>query len=183
MARENRPPTEPPWEALEALAAGELPPAEARALEARIRAEQGWTDAYAEVREVERRLRDEPLLPLPPMLVERVMAELLPTARERPLVVLARAAAAVLVFIASWLAFSGDVPALADIGPRTEVAAALPQVLASAPEGRLPAEIGPATEGVDVASALAAAGALLLGLGLALNLRWHRSAATPREST
>ena len=185
MPPENRPPTEPPWEQLEALAAGELGPAEARALEARIRTEQGWAYAYAEVREVERRLREERLLPLPLPLVQRVLADVLPSVRrERPMVVLARVAAAVLVFVSSWLAFSGEVPALANIGPRTEVAAVLPEVLEAAPTGgQLPPEIAEATEGTGAGLALAGAGLLLIALGVALNRRWHRSALPRKEST
>jgi hypothetical protein len=184
MPPENRPPPEPPpYEAFEALAAGELPPAEARALEARIQAESGWAGAYAEVREVERLLREETLLPLPLPLVQRVLADVLPTTRERPLRVLARAAAAILVFFASWLAFSGDVPALANIGPRTEVAAVLPEVLAAAPEGRLPPELAVAAEGTGAALGLAAGGLVLIVLGVALSVRWHRRAARPKEST
>jgi len=117
-------PEDPQAEALEALAAGELDAETARALEARLAQEPRLAALYDEARRLERMLREEPLLPLPLQLVSRILESTAPP-RARPVVMLARVAALVLIFFASWLAFSGDVPAMADVAPHPRLVASL----------------------------------------------------------
>ena len=133
MKPADRPPTDdlpdglaedPQAEALEALAAGELDAETAHALEARLAQEPRLAALYDEARRVERMLREEPLLPLPLQLVSRILESTAPP-RARPVVMLARVAALVLIFFASWLAFSGDVPAMADVAPHPRLVASL----------------------------------------------------------
>jgi hypothetical protein len=84
--------------------------------------------------ELEALLCEQGLLPLPPGLAARVLASLPAPARPAPWRVLARVAAVVLVSLASWLAFSGRAPALADLGPPAGLTAALPRALPRLPE-------------------------------------------------
>ncbi|MDJ0521806.1 MAG: hypothetical protein QNJ90_06995 [Planctomycetota bacterium] len=129
-----------------------------------------------EDRELEALLREQTLLPLPLALVGRILDEVLPVEPVRPWALVGRAAAAIVVFCASWLALSGDVPAFADVAPETHVAAALPAQLPAAPA---------TTKVLDVATATPDGHpALWLGLGLALlagglvgGWRLHRRAA------
>lgn len=165
----------PPWEALEALAAGELPHDEARALRRRLEIEPTWQAAWQRIESVEELLRREPLLALPLSLVHDTLrridtARILPLEREKPWRVFARVAAAVLVFCASWFAFSGQAPAFADVGPRPEMSARLPALTAEVPAVlAVEPAAGPAL-------ALAAGGLLLMVLGVVLGMRWHARA-------
>jgi hypothetical protein len=163
---------EPPWEALEALAAGELPADEARALRARLAIEPDWQAAWRRVESVEGLLRQEPLLALPLALLPATLARVLPLEPVRPWQVAARAAAAILVFCASWFAFSGRAPALADVGPRPEMAAGL-GVRPTLPP--LAALLSGGPGGGVVACAVG--GVLTLVTGIVLGVRWHRAAA------
>lgn len=82
--------------------------------------------------ELEALLREQPLHTLPLALVSQILDEVLPVTPTRPLVVLGRVAAAVVVFFASWFAVSGEAPALADGIPQARVVAALPDSLPQA---------------------------------------------------
>jgi hypothetical protein len=167
-----------PLAALEALAAGELDAAHADALRARLAAEPAWQADWARIAEVEALLRAEALIPVPLGVLAGTLARVLPPRRERPTRVLARAAAAVLVFGASWFAFSGDVAAMGALGPRPEVAGPLPAIVAPVDAAwRAAAQEGP----ISSAPALLASGVALLAAGLGLGVRAHRRAAGAQE--
>ena len=185
MSGPDRPPGTPDeatWTALEALAAGEQPAAEAEAWNRRLAEEPALAAAYAEVTRIEHLLRAEPMLPVPLGLVARVAAEVAPARAPRPLQALARVAAAVLVFFAAWLAFAEETPAVADIRPGPALVDALPGLDPSgavSQEARAlldtatPAELAASARGGFL---LIGAGIVLLALGLAIALRWHRLA-------
>jgi len=131
-----------------------------------------------EDRELEALLREQTLLPVPLALVARILDEVLPAEPVRPWAVAGRTAAAVLVFCASWLAFSGDVPAFADVAAEAHVAAAVgPTTVA----GVLPTGVtaAPGLDHVPTGSSGAwlLAGGLLLLAGLGLAWRGHARAA------
>ncbi|MDJ0974200.1 MAG: hypothetical protein QNJ98_07055 [Planctomycetota bacterium] len=183
-----------PWGALEDLAAGDLPPAEARDLQARIDQNPALAKAYAEAERLEALLRAEAPYAAPLGLTQRVLAVVVPEAtfaRPRPLATLARVAAVVLVFFSSWLIVGGETPALAAVREAPLVTAALPTVKTSAvvPEpdrwyrspvlAEATAVARPeSTESVPGEPLVfAAAGLLVLGLGVGLAARWHRAPA------
>ncbi len=170
MDRTDRTPADPPWEALEALAAGELPPEDEKRLREQLAVEPGWQQAWREVSNVESLLRAEPLLALPLSFVRDAMAAVVPLEREKPWRVFARVAAAVLVFCASWFAFSGQTPALADAGPRPELVVEMPEL---AP----PVTVKFARSEETTTNILRAGGGLLLVVaGVVLARRWNRAA-------
>jgi hypothetical protein len=170
-------PADPPFEALEALAAGELSAAEARAWEARIQGDGRLQDAYARVQQVEAMLRRETLLPVPLALLQETLARVLPLERVRPWRVVGRVAAAVLVFCGSWFAFSGEAPALAAVGPQPQLAAPLAAAPVTDLAAAAPAVLTSGDPGAAATLALGLAGVLLIGLGLFAARRWHGRAA------
>ncbi len=124
-------------------------------------------------------LREQRLLPLPLALMSRILGEILPLERVRPLTLLSRVAAAAAVFLAAWFAFAGNAPALADVAPSAKVAAALPSSLG--PDGRagdaLAAADALTTTSVSAGAwVLLGSGLLLLLAGLALTIWFHQPA-------
>jgi hypothetical protein len=147
--------------------------------EDRERSPADWTTV-----ELEALLREQTLLPVPLALVGRILDELLPVEPVRPWALVGRAAAAVIVFCASWLALSGGVPAFADVTAQQHVdsalrAAALPAefpIGAAAPAVLDVAGTGPTTS----ALVWLGLGAVLLLGGLAAAWRLHHGAAGKR---
>ncbi len=147
--------------------------------------------------ELEALLREQQMLPVPLALISRVL-DAMPAyqgaASEpvRPWLVAGRAAAAIVVFFASWFAFSGQVPALADVVPEARLASALEtsDLVDKLPGGlpvKTPSPRTLATAGLGTAAgapaepalAWTAAGLLLLLAGAAFAWRTHRAAAAP----
>jgi hypothetical protein len=155
-----------PWEALEDLAAGALPQAEATVLRARMASDPAWARAFAEVETVQHALEAEGLFAFPRSLAARIVEHALGAPRLGWAGVAWRAAASVALAVSAWSAWVGGAPALPRTGSLPAWAQApvdLPgsEVLASAPS--VPAGAAP----------WAALGAVvLLGAGLALARRW-----------
>lgn len=181
-------------QALQALAAGELSSPEAARWQARMAQDSRLRAAYEEFKDLEERLRAEPLLPLPRFLVPRILAATTagtPIAREpahvRPHVLLARVAACALIAFASWLAFSGEVPTWMNPHAPSHLVARLPAPAIG--------EVLPSSLRTDVASLwiapdlsgespslvgtlmLSVVGLLLLVFGLVFAISSHRAAA------
>lgn len=121
----------PPWEALEDLAADALAPDEARRLEARIAADPEVAAAWAEVRRLDDALSDLPLAPLPVGLTARIQARIADEAAgtthaARPVAILRRLAAMLVLALGAWFALQNTMPAADGLLPTagwTEVAA------------------------------------------------------------
>ena len=175
-----------PWEALERLAAHELPEDEAAALRAQIESDPAWREAYARVVSVQEELEALPLAPLPLGLVRGAMAQVLadqaPTAsRWRWPQIAAGWAAAILICVTTWYAVAGTTPGLGAT-PDTWVAQAAPPEWLSMAEN----EVTTWRPALPVAAADApssdawvwvVAGVLLLGFGLGNAIRMHRTDA------
>lgn len=121
--------------------------------------------------DLERRLRALPLAPLPPALEARLrlLARAVVAARAapRPWRRLARAAAAILVFLAGWQAFAGAAPAQAFAGPALEAPEAHSRRLAEGLAAQVDAHVPDPARGLGALGT----GALLLGVGLVLAAR------------
>jgi len=139
--------------------------------------------------ELDALLREQPLLPLPPALRARILADV-PAYRVlrlqpvRPWALACRAAAAILVFFSSWLAFSGTTPALASVmSPEAHLAAAIEGPVLTAPlDMPLPtaaSDVLASAAGVPAGSPLPwlAGGLVVLFAGLALGWKAHRRAS------
>ena len=130
-------------------------------------------DLHPEDAALEAALRAQPPYALPAALVGRIRDQAIAPRPLRPLAVVARVAAAVLVVFAAWFAVSGDTPALADAAPQPRVVAVLPPGL---PHAALPdASTAPAAWSATTLSPAATdqqaigflvAGALVLLAGL-----------------
>lgn len=180
-------------EDLFALAAGELDASESAAWQARLAEDPALRADFEQIQALDRRLSAEPLLPLPAFLVPRILgaSTQIPRApiRVRPHILLARVAASALIAFASWLAFSGEMPALMDAGAPGRLVASLSSpafgealplslslqtdarcvLMAPVPEGASPSLVGTLM--------LSVVGLLLLVLGLAFARSGHRAAA------
>jgi anti-sigma factor RsiW len=120
------PPDPPSDDLLHALAAGELPPAEAAALEGRLTEDPVLARRYEGIAALERALSDEALLPLPAGLTDRIAGGLSPRrARGGVLAGVMRAAAAVLAAFLAWLLATGALPTPARAAPAPAVENAL----------------------------------------------------------
>ncbi|MHC5011686.1 MAG: hypothetical protein ACYTG6_12190 [Planctomycetota bacterium] len=193
MSRSTPPPSREPerapdaWAALEALAAGELPAAEADVLRIRIRTDPVVAARYARVVAVEEALAAEDLLAVPPHVVEGVLAAL-PRGRRLVLQPLARMAAAVVLAFAAWLTSGGAAPTLAAAAPADVVGKTLEPAIRLVPLPRVQephaalAEAGVATESASPL-ALGVVGALVLVAGLFLARRLSRGGGPRRESS
>jgi hypothetical protein len=161
-----RAPVDVPWEALEDLAAGALPPAEATALRARLATEPGWAAAYARVAALEHALALEGLYPFPAALAARIVDDAIGVRRLGAGALAVRVAAAVVLAVGAWTALLGRAPAppTSDVLPEwTQAPIALPGERALAVAPAVPAPAAP----------WAAAGALaLVAGGVVLARRW-----------
>ena len=102
---------EPPWDDLEALADGALPPSRAARLHDEIRSHPGWPEAWARCEAVSRALGTEGLYPFPPDLALRILADTVGAPRLGALALLGRLAAAVALAVGAWSAWLGGAPA------------------------------------------------------------------------
>lgn len=178
MTNDPPPPTRPPRdgsdgptrEDLQALAAGELDAATARALGTRIEADEDLAARFAEARAIEEALRAQPPLPLPSGFARRVLARLPARGRTLSWPALARLAAGVVLALGVWIATVGATPTLAHAEPPPVVCNALePAIdLLSSPTFDIESLTIPdeATDDTPALLVLALAGALLLALGL-----------------
>jgi hypothetical protein len=172
-----------PDEALEALAAGELPAAEAAPLRARVAADPALAGRLARALLVEEALRSLRVEPAPQGVVARVLLGLprpVPASRR---VLLGRFAAAAASFALAALSLAEAAPALAAEAPALRLAEAV------APAAALARRVGsPETLSAvpDVAglpgAAWAALGAALLAAGPLLARRWRRAPSPGRPS-
>ena len=174
-----------PWEALERLAAGELEPAEAAALRARIDEDPGLQVAYGQVTALQEGLDALTLHAVPVQLIRGVMERVGPRRRLRWPHIAAGWAAVVLVSIAGWVALAGTPPGMSHGSPPTAWVASV-----SEPEWLMAAEDGDPIFAPTSSLALLTnrsddavawpwllGGLLLLGFGLFYALRTHAAAA------
>lgn len=164
----NTPPTDPRLEALWQLAAGELDPREIDALRAQLQGEPALAREAERVAALEHRLRAAPLLELPRGFLERTLGQIRPPIEVPWPRALARAAAAILVFLGSWYAFAGEAPAVAQVTQRPLLAHALPDLSANLESTR--ASTAQAIQGVGREAGARADGWGALGLGSLLLL-------------
>lgn len=186
----QRPPTETPddgrtpsAERLHALAAGELPPAEAEALEAQVSSDPALRARYAEIHTLETALLGlSPLAP-PADLAARIVAGLPTRGRVLSLGAVGRLAAAVVVVLGAWIVAFGTAPGLAHADTAFGSGALGDAGLAEAIEPArdlLPtpaielSALEPANASPAALLGLACLGVVLLLLGLRVARRAHR---------
>lgn len=159
-------PLEPPWEALEGLAAGTLPPEEAARWQAAVTATPGWPAALARCQALHSALGDEGLYPFPRSLALRILADTVGEPRLGLLGIVGRVAAGVALAVGAWSAWLGGAPGAPS-------AAALPS-WARAPVDLPTADVWSAAPTLpSPAAPWAAAGAVgLLVAGVWLARRW-----------
>jgi hypothetical protein len=172
-------PTPVPWEALEALAAGETPPEAARALRARIASDPALARRWRRVARCEAALARQETLPLPLPLLARLRDAALDVATPapRPWVALRRFAGAAAAFAGLWVGVGHAAPALAEPAPAL-VRAAVADLPQMAPDAAAAWTATPTVAAADLPpAALAGAGVALAAAGLVLARRWRRGAA------
>jgi anti-sigma factor RsiW len=187
------PPTRPDpvsWEALEALAAGELPAAQAAALRARLADDPALQARYARVERTEGLLRAEAVAQAPAGLADRILAGLpsrtaaatRPAGRLLRLRALSRLAAAVVLSLGAWLAVAGTTAPRAAAASPAVVGQALGPALQCLPHVEVDAAALPlSAPDAGGAGWWAAAGLVLLAGGVLLARRLSRGIPAPRS--
>lgn len=186
-----------PWQALEALAAGDLPPRDALALRARLASEPELARAFAQIESEEAALRQLEAVPLPRGLLARIQQAVEGAARVPfgPVLGLrwaaVRVAAAVLMFLGTWWMLHEGAPDLETLTRPLPAVAEVAVVNTAAPAqepapgtwlARFTPQVASETNPPEVPTfVLLLSGALLLLLGAVLLVRMQRPQARSRD--